>query len=412
MFKEQIERKRRLKHDVLERVGIDEEQALARLRHEQWQGYKTWQNKENVWKEVFSGETIAPVDWEAKLVPQPFIAPQKPESDYLLGQALLAVKMRFKPLLYFTMTVAGVFFYGFAATKYADDLWLYGIVGSISTLATLGLFGWRRVALTRAEEKVIQFRRKLENEYLKNQEQELKEHNEREQERVSKVKALLKGETDAIEKIVYDHLIDAVNWPLGVSLKLQGVTAEVLNLTLSVPGLEMINRETAVWDEAKGVVRFRAKPLDESLKDYERLVAAVVLRAGHEVFRIGPTLRQVHISVVTSKYSRAAGESYQACILSTILTKAEFQAIDFIHEEYIQALGNFKLRYAPSPQEFPGDVQSFFSFRQPSELVYLDLNGLGTEQIEEAVKDLVKDTQAAEYEWEKEPIPVHDSAEE
>lgn len=96
---------------------------------------------------------------------------EKPETEYLLGQALLAVKMRFKPLLYFTLTVAGVFLYGFAVTEYAEDLWLYGIVGSISALASLGLLGWRRVALKKAEEKVVLYKRALEEEKQQKQKQ-------------------------------------------------------------------------------------------------------------------------------------------------------------------------------------------------------------------------------------------------
>ncbi|MDI6879660.1 MAG: hypothetical protein QMC95_14550 [Desulfitobacteriaceae bacterium] len=401
IFKEQLKkRERRLTQDAQEKVRLDKEQALAGLRQEQWHRYETWRKKEDIWKNIFAGEPIDPVDWEVKLVSQPFIAPKKPETEYLLGQALIAVKMRFKPLLYFTLTVAGVFLYGFAVTEYAEDLWLYGIIGSMSALASLGLLGGRRITMKRAEEKVILFKRTLEEEYLQKQERALKEHEDREQERISRIDALLSGKTDAIEKVAYEHLLDAVNWPLGVSFRLQGVSAEVLELTITVPGLEMINPENARWDETKGVVHFSMKPLQESLKHYEQLISAITLRAGRETFRTCPTLKEVYCSVVTPKYRRTTGDSYEACILSVILMKAKFQAIDFAHMDYIHALENFKLRYAPSPQEFLGDVQPFMASEQPSELRYLDFNDLGTEQFEEVVKDLVLDTHAGEGGWE------------
>lgn len=332
----------------------------AVIRQEQWKRYETWQEKEDSWKRIFAGEPWEPEESE--------------ESDYLLGQALLAVKLRFKPLLYFTMTVSGVFLYGFAVTAYPNDLWLYGTVGVSSALASIGLFGWRRAAMKKAEVKVVRFKQ-----------------------------ALLNGKVDALEKIVSAQLVKDVIWPPGVFFRVQGVSAEVLEVTIVVPGLDMVNQEQASWEETTGVVKFREKPLQERLKHYERLVSAVVLRSGREIFSTCPTLLEAYITVVTSKDRRNGDEAREVCFLSTVLTKVEFQTLNFSHRDYIRILGSFELRYAPEPLEFPNEVQPFRPgdkhatetnsseniSEQPSELLQLDLQALSGEQFQEVVQELV-----------------------
>ena len=375
-------------------------------RSEQWKRFASWQQKEDDWKEIFSGEQIDPVDWEAQLVPHPFVEPERPESDYLLGQALLAVKMRFKPLLYFTTTVAGVFLYGFVVTQYVEDLWLYGLVGSLSALATVGLLGWRKVMMKKAEEQVVLFKRALEEDYVRTRERALQEHEAKEQERISRIKALLNGENDAIEKVAYEHLVHAANWPLGVSFRLQGISAQVVELTVHMPGLKSVNPEHSEWDDAVGVGQIGRKSLQEALKNYERVVAAVVLRAGREILSVCPTLQEVCVSVAAENRSGTVVNGGEI-ILAVTLSRSKFMTANFTTGDSLSALEHFDLRY-PDKVNSLGTAQTFAPANQPSDLLYVDVNELDPGKLETVVQELVGDAPEQKSAWEGSQGEVRD----
>ncbi|MHB1653900.1 MAG: restriction endonuclease [Desulfitobacteriaceae bacterium] len=391
------ERERRLKQEAQERERLEKERLQTEAREQQLSKYKAWQKKEDAWKDVFTGQALEAINWEEKRSRKPFLEPEPPETQYVVGQALLAVKMRFKRALYFSLTVMCVFAYGFAETQFPEDLWIYGTVSLVAGALSGGLFLWRRREMTKAEERALTYKQVLEQEHAQKLEALRQEHKQKEDERLEKIEALLQGDQEVVEKTAYRYVLDNVPWPLGVSFGIKAHSGELIEIDISVPGLEMISGETAQWDETKGRMKLSDKPLKDILKQYERMLSAIVLRTAREVFRSCPSVQEIYTSVLTVKHQRTRGHAYDACILSCIVDRAAYEEINFAQVEYLHALENFKLHHSPRPLEFPGDVLPFkptknqaFLEEQLSEIVQLDLDTLSGEQFEDVVKGLVE----------------------
>jgi hypothetical protein len=376
-----------------EHVRLEKELATAREFEEQKAAYNRWLTVENQWHKVFTGELLPVINWEEKNRPHPFIEPEPPKTESLVPEAVREVKKHSITWLLVGPILGGVFLYS-APTD--GDLVASLITGSVGLFMLAGtIFVWwrRKGQLVSAESKALAEKRRLEEEYEERREKVLQEHNRREEQRLAKVGALISGKSEAIAKTAYSFM-NKVRWPNGVSFKVEVPSADVLSLKIFVPGLDVVNHDTARWDERRGVTKFSPKPKKELVEQYGRLIAAIIFRAGWEVFRSCPKAQDIISSVFTIKHHRTKGTPYEACILSCILTRNGYNQVNFKNVDYLAALENFQLRYAPRGLELPGDVYPYSQKRQselnPEDILQIDVDSMTGEQFEDFIKILIE----------------------
>ena len=79
------DKERRFKLAEKEKLRTEKEQIEMVARHRQNDIDKAWQKRNNLWKGIFSGERIIPVNWEQKSSPRLFTEPEAPDTEFLEG---------------------------------------------------------------------------------------------------------------------------------------------------------------------------------------------------------------------------------------------------------------------------------------------------------------------------------------
>ena len=384
------EQERKRKAAEKEAIRFEKERQKQEEISEKRKEYEAWLQEEEAWLGIFDGNLGIRIRWEEKLVPRPYQEPEAPKTDHLVGEAVSKVKETYRNRMSFALISLGVLLYYFYYSQGIEELLTTAVGSLILTFVTILISMKRGQELTRAVENALAEKSKLEEEFNRFKEESKNEYELKERERLEKIEALLRGDHEAVKKTALRYL-KRIPFPKEVSFEVDYTyTDEKAELTIRVPGLEVIQNQVATWNDQKGTIKYSPKPQKEILRQYERYLAALVLRSGWEIFRVCPKVKEVYLSVLTQKRHRTKGHSCEACILSCVMAEAVFQEIDFKQVEYINALENFQLRYSSREKEMPGDVRPYEIKRQldlnEEDILQLAMNG---DQFEDFVKALV-----------------------
>lgn len=377
-----------------ERERQAKEDYLLQVRQYQSGLFESWQEREERWRQVFSGERLKTINWEDKLSSQPFPEPELPETESLFRKATETVKERFRKRIGAGWIFSGLLLSLFSLAENGNELLIFGLGSLASGVGLLSLYQRRKNNISEASRKAELEAESLHHEYKAQRDEAYLKYEQKENERLTKIQALLQGELEAVEKTAR-RFLGTVEWPKGVTIDIQALNSGAVEIISLVPGLSIIDEEVARWDEQKGITKFSSKPPKEVVREYERLLAAVILRAGNEIFRSCPTVTQIYSNVKTEKNHRTKGTAYEAYILSCVLEREIFEEIDFTKVEYIEALENFRLIFSRRGTEIPGDIQPHryreeVNHGELAELITIDLDSLSGEQFEDLTKDLVE----------------------
>lgn len=385
------EQERKRKAAEKEAIRRDQERLVMEEQAQRRKEYEEWLSQEESWERIFDGNLHPRINWEEKLLPRTYQEPEPPQTENLVGQALTRVKEQYHNRIQFLIITLAVFLLAFSESRSLGEHIVTGIVCFVVVLLT-GRLWWQRRADSRiAETRAMQEKSKLEEEHQQLKEKSKIDHEIKESKRLNKIESLLKGEEEAVCKTALSFL-NKVTYPSGIRHELSYHEGK-MELKINVPGFELINRQTASWNEQKGAVKFSPKPQKEVNRQYERFLAAIVLRSGWGIFRACPSVEEVYGSIWTSKRHRTKGHSYDACILSCILDPKGFQEINFKQVEYMYALENFQLRFSSRDKELPGDICPHELTRQheisPDDILQLDIDSMNGDQFEDFIQILV-----------------------
>lgn len=385
------EKARKSKEAEKEARRLEQERLLKEERAQRRNEYEAWRSREYFWKRIFDGNLRPQINWEEKLVSRPYQEPAPPQTDNLVKQALTKVNVQYRDRIPFSIILLSVFLLAFYTSESLDSRIITGIGSLAVTFSTVNVWMKRRFNLRIAEAKAIEEKRKLEEEYQQLKEKSKNDYEINEKERLNKIESLLLGDKEAVCKTAL-FFLNKIPCPSGVSFELK-LHERRPELKIYVPGLEIINKQTATWNEQKGAIKFSPKPLKEVNHLYERFLAALVLRSGWEIFRSCLSIEEIYESVWISKCHRTKGHSYNACILSCILNPDEFQNINFKQVEYMDAIENFQLRFSSRDKELPGDIcpheLAQKQERDLEDVLQLDIDSMNGDQFEDFVSVLV-----------------------
>ena len=376
-----------------EQLRIAKERAVNEERTARRRIYENWCKNEEGWQMIFDGSLAPTINWEEKLVPRVFQEPERPKTDSLLKQSIDKVKSDNRNKFIFLLIVTGVFLLAFSESKTIEELEIYGTGSVLSVIGITLKWHWYKRELIKLEDRVLVEKKRVEDEYTQIREKSFNLHKVKEEERMAKITALLQGEENAIKKTA-DHYLNKVRWPSSVSFEVTILPDQNMQLNIHFPGFEVIQPEVAGWEEKRGIVKFSPKNQKEVLKQYERLMASVVLRSGWEILRSSPAIKEIYVRLNTTKRHRTKGYTYEGCILSSILCHKVYHEIDFKQVEYIFALENFQLRYSPRGTEMLGDIIPHSPHKElevlTDDLLQIDVDAMNGDQFEDFITILVE----------------------
>lgn len=386
------EQERKRKAAEKEEIRKEKERQKIEEQAERRKEYEVWRQGEESWHKIFGGTLKPKINWEEKLSPRSFQQPDSPKTEHLVGQAICKVKVKCKNRLLVTLISSGVFLWISYSSGETQEIVITGVVGLILALIAVWIWRKRKKDLRLAVESALSEKVNLEKAYLENVESSKVLFEQKENERIAKIEALLRGEEEAVSKTAL-RFLHQIQSSVDIEFRVEYRQGK-MELKIKSPGLIAVQNQVAVWNAHKGTVKYALKPQKEIIRQYERYIGAWVFRSGGEVFRSCPTVEEIYLSVWTEKHHRTKGYAYDACILSCILNYEGFQGINFKHVEYIDALENFQLRFSSREKEIPGDVQpQQLSLQimpeEKKDILTLNLDSMSGEQFEDFVKILV-----------------------